>query len=67
MTAVSLNSSKLTFIISCDRLNNITTTDDFSPQGGPRRVDAEPRATGVYVIIHEDCEAAKATPPKIHL
>lgn len=28
------------------------------------RVGAEPRATGVYIKVHEDCERVKATPPE---
>ncbi len=30
------------------------------------RLGAEPRATGVYIKVNEDCEMAKATTPKNH-
>ncbi len=30
------------------------------------RLGAEPRATGVYIVVNEDCEMVKATTPKIH-
>lgn len=45
----------------------IVTTHDFYPQGAQCRVGVEPRATRVYIRVHEDCEMAKTTPPKIYV